>query len=78
MLRHPPLRFHCLFMADLYEALLLYFPALGREGLSSEAILGSVRLSGPLVACLASSTTITQGQGSHWVGCMNKNVYGHA
>lgn len=33
------------------EALLLYFPALGREGLSSEAILGSGQ-SGPLAACL--------------------------
>ena len=44
MLRHPPLHFHCLLMADLCEALLLYFPALGREGLSSEAILGSGRV----------------------------------
>lgn len=41
MLKHPPLRFHCALVADLCEALLLCSPALGREGLSSEATLGS-------------------------------------
>lgn len=66
--------FHHHLVADLCEALLLYSPAL-REGLSSEAALGSER-----VSCLpVSITTLLKGRNHTglvaWVG-MFKVVLG--